>query len=144
MWSSWPHAVFHGQHYTTGLVYIRCTITQLTYFIRYGHPTFKSYDYSNKLSFEVTKIDKVVTYQEVLSLSNSHDIKLVTGQIYISTFSRLMATKLGRVLTSARRFRMWTRKSSPTSCLFLRKMCSCLGSTNYMCLIFSLLDLVFL
>ena len=81
MWSSWPHAVFHGQYYTTGLVYIRCTITQLTYFIRYGHPTFKSYDYSNKLSFQVTKIDKVVTYQEVLSLLNSHDIKLVTGQI---------------------------------------------------------------
>ena len=35
---------------------------------------------------------------------------------YISSFTRLMATKLGRVLTSRRRFRMQTPKSPPTVC----------------------------
>ena len=37
-------------------------------------------------------------------------------KLYISTFIRLMVSKLGRVLTSGRRFRTKTLKSSPIFC----------------------------
>ena len=42
---------------------------------------------------------------------------VTTWKIYFFTFTRLMATKLGKVLTSRRRFSTQTLKSSPTSCL---------------------------
>ena len=73
-----------------------------------------------------TKLRKVLTYCKRLSPLKPHDSDHVSkmrsrenfGKIYISIFTRFMATKLGRVLTSGRRFSTQTIKSSPTSCFY--------------------------
>ena len=48
-----------------------------------------------------------------LKIIRSH---VTNAKTFISTVTRLTATKLGRVVTSARMFRTQTPKSSPTSC----------------------------
>ena len=66
-------------------------------------------------------VAKLVHLQKRLQLLKvtRPDVGHVTNrQNYISTFARLMVTKFGRVVTSERMFRLQTRKSSPTSCLF--------------------------
>ena len=72
-----------------------------------------------------TKLGKVSTYCEKLPHLKSYD-PLITGPTWVhaanwknhaSTFTKHMVTKL--VLTSRRRFRAQTPKSSPTSCHLL-------------------------
>ena len=55
-----------------------------------------------------------MTFNQVVML----DRKTI-WKMYICTFTRHMATKLGRMLTSKRRFSTQTQKSSPTSCFFV-------------------------
>ena len=62
-----------------------------------------------------TKLGKVMTYCERLPPLKPYD---PLKKIYMSTFTRLMATKLGKALTLGRRFSTQTPKSSPTSCFF--------------------------
>ena len=63
-----------------------------------------------------TKLDKALSSRERLSTLRSHDV-LITGPMgghmanwkkYISNITRFMVTKLGRVMTSGRRFRLQT------------------------------------
>ena len=68
------------------------------------------------------KLGKVVTDHERLPIL-SHMISdgscdMFTKK-YISNFTKFMASKLGRVLISGRRFRTQTSKSPPTSCFKL-------------------------
>ena len=68
-----------------------------------------------------TKLGKVLTYCERLPLLKPHEHLItwpmwdhvIIWKIYISTFIRLKATKLGSVLTLQRRFSMQTLKSLP-------------------------------
>ena len=72
----------------------------------------------------VTKLFNVVAYHEEPTTINSHDSLVMWslwGQVavwkfYISTFTRLVVTKLGRVLRLGNRFSIQTPKLSPTSC----------------------------
>ena len=69
-----------------------------------------------------TALGKVLTLQE----APKHDplVKWTTWdhvtiwKIYISTFTRFIANKLGRVLTLGRIFSTQTLESTPTSCFF--------------------------
>ena len=72
---------------------------------------------------------KVVTYHERLPLLESHDSLItrpklghVTNLKVISTFSRLIATKLGKALTSGKLFITPMSQPSPTSCYTLLKI----------------------
>ena len=93
-----------------------------------------------------TKLGKVLTFLRNLTLkviwTFDHMIKCdVTRQIekrFIFTLTRLMATTIGRVVTSVRRF--GTPKSSPTACyacMWHRKLCnrffSCSFSPSLQC-----------
>ena len=49
----------------------------------------------------------------------SHVGRVTNLKNHISVFARIITTKLGRMLTSGRMFRMQTLKSSPTCCFFL-------------------------
>ena len=85
-----------------------------------------------------TELGMVLTYRERLSLLKPHNPLIrwpVWGHdtiwvIYIFTFTRLKATKRGRVLTSGRRFSTQTLRSSPTSCL-IKKLQVCLFRAFY-------------
>ena len=69
-----------------------------------------------------TKLWKLLTYNEIFPLLKADDTSItwptrghvVIWKIYISSFIRLMATKLGKVLTLRRRFSPLTLKSSVT------------------------------
>ena len=54
-----------------------------------------------------------MTFNQVVLLDH-----VAVWKIYISTFTTLMAAKLGKVLTTGRSFSMQMLKSSPTSCFF--------------------------
>ena len=75
-----------------------------------------------------TKIGRVVPYCERLQTLKQHEpfimwlltcSRVAIWKIYLSTFTVLMATKLGRVMTSGRSFNTQTLKLLPTSCCFL-------------------------
>ena len=74
-----------------------------------------------------TKLGRVVTHCERLPPLNPYDAltmwpkwgRATIWKISISAFTRIMTTKLGRVLASGRSCSMQTFKSSPTSCFML-------------------------
>ena len=60
--------------------------------------------------------------------------KVLTYFDFISTFTRLMATKSGRLLTLGRKFSTQTLKSSPTSCFSsfsLSRQCFWMDCRNF-------------
>ena len=68
-----------------------------------------------------TKLGKIVNYVErFLPLKPQNPLITWPTWHQVSTFTRLMATKLSSVLIFGRRFSMQTLKSSLTSCLFLQ------------------------
>ena len=77
-----------------------------------------TYGHVNKLSFDFKDENR-------LQLTWAH---VTNWKRYISTFTKLMAPKLGTVVTSERRFSRETPKFSPTSCRFCvqqKKLCYC-------------------